>query len=96
MQQDLDAITHDIREAHKKDSTTADTVSPAADAQEKRREAMEYKGSKEEATVRLFLAQLKIKYDSLTKDELTTLIGILKKPKLIKGSDHGHSKSGKG
>ena len=79
MQKDLDVITNDIREAHKKDSTTADTVSPAADAAARLREALRFEGSDEEMQVRVFLAGLDIDYDKLTKEEFVTLIGILRK-----------------
>ena len=84
MQRDLDEITHDIREQHRTDTTTADTASPVADAQEKLQEALHYEGSAQEKMVRIFLAQLKIDYDKLTKEELVTLIRILNKSSMLK------------
>ena len=42
---EMGAILKDIRERYKKDTTTADTVSPAADAQKQLQEAMSYEGS---------------------------------------------------
>ena len=69
IQHDLDAILHDIREAHRRDSTTADSDSPAADAAKRLQEAMRYEGSAEEKQARLFLSQLGIDYDKLTQEE---------------------------
>ena len=95
MQRDLDAITRDIRERHKADSTTADTNSVAADtsaelvtgAQEaaKRLEhALSYKGTDEEKQVRVYLAQLGIEYDKLTMEELAAVMSAIKKSDLLK------------
>ena len=86
MQKDLDVITGDIRKAHKTDSTTADTTSPAADAQAKLLEAMRYEGSAEEKKARVFLAELGIDYDKISKEEFVALIGILEKSELHNGS----------
>ena len=83
--EDMGVILKDIREKHKKkDPTTADTDSPAADAQRQLEEAMNYDGSEQEKQIRVFCAQLGINYDSLTREEFVTLIGILKKSKLLK------------
>ena len=83
--EDIGVILKDIREKHKKkDSTTADTDSPAADAQRHLQEAMHYKGSEQEKQVRVFCSQLGINYDSLTMEEFVTLIGILKKSEYMK------------
>ena len=92
---DMGAILKDIRERHKKDTTTADTASPAADAQKQLQEAMSYEGSENEKKARVFLAQLGIEYDGLTKEEFVTLIGILKKSKLLKSpyNQRGRSNS---
>ena len=79
---DMDAILRDIRAAHEKDRTTADTGSPAVDTQKRLQDAMSYEGSEDEKKARIFLAQLGIPYDALTKDEFVVLIGILQK------SDH--------
>ena len=85
MQKDLDAITHDIRAAHKKDSTTADTVSPAADAQARLQDALSFEGSEQEKKIRGFFFQLGIDYDKLTKEEVVMQIKILEKSSLLKG-----------
>ena len=81
---DLTIILRDIREAHKTDMTTADIISPAAEAQKKLQEAMQYEGSEQEKKARVFCAQLGINYDKLTREEFVTLIGILKKSEHMK------------
>lgn len=77
--EDLRPIIHDIREAHRDDITTADTKSPAEDALHLLESALSYEGSPEEKVARIFLSQLDIDYDAITKDEFVTLIGILNK-----------------
>ncbi len=81
---DLDRIISTIRENHKKDRTSADTVSPAADAQKQLQDALNFEGSDEEKKVKMYLNTLGIDYNSLTKEELVTQINILKKSKHMK------------
>lgn len=84
--EDLRPIIRDIREAHKSDATTADadTESPAEKAVRQLEAALNCEGSKEEKIVRALLSQLEIDYDSLTKEEFVTLIGILNKSEHMK------------
>ena len=82
--QDLDQIVQDIREAHKKDSTTADETTAAAEVQKQLDAAMHYEGSKPETKAKLFLASLGIDYDALTMEEFTTLMNILSKSAHLK------------
>ena len=84
MHDDLDVIARDIRDRHQKDTTTADTDSPAADAAAKLQEALTFEGSQEEKQARVFLSELGIDYDKLTQEEFVSLIGILKKSALLK------------
>ena len=77
--EDLRPIIRDIREAHKADVTTADITSPAEEARHRLEDALNYEGSPEEKQARVLLSQLGIDYDTLTKDEFVTLIGILDK-----------------
>ena len=81
---DLDGIIRDIREAHIKDTTTADAVNPSDTARQELEAAMSYEGSPEERQARLFCKQLGINYDKLSKDEFVSLINILKKSSLLK------------
>ena len=84
MHKDLDVIARDIRDAHQKDTTTADIASPAADAAAKLQEALSFEGSPQEKQARVLLTELGIDYDKLTREEFVTLIGILKKSSLMK------------
>ena len=84
MHKDLDVIARDIRDAHQKDTTTADVASPAADAAAKLQEALNFEGSPQEKQARVLLSELGIDYDKLTREEFVTLIGILKKSSLMK------------
>jgi len=86
MHDDLDVIARDIRDRHQKDTTTADTDSPAADAAVKLQKALAYEGSPEEKQARVFLSELGIDYDKPTQEEFVSLIGILKKSALLKSS----------
>ena len=81
----LNKVRSYIREAHKKDSTTADTVSPAADAQARLKDALSFEGSEQEKKIRGFFFQLGIDYDKLTKEEVVMQIKILEKSSLLKG-----------
>ena len=83
---DLKGILRDIRSEHRPDTMTADEVSFAESMQNQLREAMNFEGSSEEKKIRAYLATLGIDYDTLTKEEFVSLIGILKKSKHIKCS----------
>ena len=77
--EDLRPIIRDIREAHRDDITTADTKSSAEDALHLLESALSYEGSPEEKVARIFLSQLDIDYDAITKEEFVALMGILNK-----------------
>ena len=82
--EDLTAILNDIRSAHIKDETTADEESTAVDVARQLQSATNYEGSKEERQLRAYLAAFGIDYDSCTKEELVTIISVLKKSKHLK------------
>ena len=89
---DMMEILKDIRENHRTDSTTADTtgtdmVLQALD------QANKFECSAEEAKVAMFLSQLGIKYNKITKDEFVALMKILRKSDYLKSPV---SKRGKG
>lgn len=98
----MDGIMRDIRDAHQKDTLTADAETPAAEVQKQLETAMSYEGSEEEKKVRVFLASLGIDYDTLTHEEFVTQINILKKSKHLKspynqrGKSSPYQKHGKG
>lgn len=67
---DLDRIIQDIREAHIKDTTTADAVNPSDTVRQELKSVMSYEGNDEKRQARLFCKQLGINYDKLSKEEL--------------------------
>lgn len=81
---DLSSILRDIREEHRTDALTADDDLSAAAVQKQLMEAVHFEGSSEEKKIRAYLATLGIDYDTLTKEEFVSLIGILKKSKHMK------------
>ena len=90
---DIDGIMQDIREAHRKDTTTADTTSPVAAIQKQMETAMHYEGAEEEKKAWLFLATLGIDYDKLTPEEFVTQINILKKSEHLKSPNNQRGKA---
>ena len=81
---DLKGILRDIWSEHRPDTMTADEVSFAENMQKQLMEAVHFEGSSEEKKIRAYLATLGIDYDTLTKEEFVSLIGILKKSKHMK------------
>ena len=81
---DLSSILRDIREEHRTDALTADDDLSAVAVQKQLMEAVHFEGSSEEKKIRAYLATLGIDYDTLTKEEFVSLIGILKKSKHMK------------
>ena len=80
----LSSILRDIREEHRTDALTADDDLSAAAVQKQLLAAVHFEGSSEEKKIRAYLATLGIDYDTLTKEEFVSLIGILKKSKHLK------------
>lgn len=81
---DLSSILRDIREEHRTDALTADDDLSAVAVQKQLMETVHFEGSSEEKKIRAYLATLGIYYDTLTKEEFVSLIGILKKSKHMK------------
>ena len=92
---DLDGIIRDIRELHKKDTTTAEEVNPSDTARQELEAAMSYEGSPEERQARVFCKQLGINYDKLSRGEFVSLINILKKSSLLKAQPNKRGKNKK-
>ena len=61
-----------------------DEESTAVDVARQLQSATNYEGSKEERQLRAYLAAFGIDYDSCTKEELVTIISVLKKSKHLK------------
>ena len=81
---DLKGILRDIRSEHRPDTMTADETTLVATVQGQLQDAMNFEGSSEEKKIRAYLATIGLDYDALTKEELVSLIGILKKSKYMK------------
>lgn len=92
---DISTILDDIREAHRKDPTTADEDSVAAEVSRTLQEAMSFEGSPQERQAKVYIASLGIDYESLTKEEFITLIGILKKSKRLQSRQRSQRGKGK-
>ena len=75
---DMAAILHDIRDAHKTDSTTADQKSAAAQVHQQLENAINFEGSSEEKKAKALLATLGIDYDAITMEQFVNLIEVLK------------------
>ena len=56
---------------------------------------MSYEGIAKERQTRVFLKQLGINYDKLSKEEFMTLVNILKKSSLLKGQPNKRGKNNK-
>lgn len=75
---DIAAILHDIRDAHKTDSTTADQTSAAAQVHQQLESAANFEGSSEEKKAKALLATLGIDYDAITMEQFVNLVEVLK------------------
>ena len=75
---DIAASLHDIRDAHKTDSTTADQTSAAAQVHQQLENAVNFEGSSEEKKAKALIATLGIDYDAITMEQFVNLIEVLK------------------
>lgn len=89
--EDIDRIIRDLREKHRKDSTSAPEVSVAQQMKKDLDEVANFKGSRLEKQMILYCKQLQIDYRKLTEEEFRWFIRILKKSKLYKGGGRGKS-----
>lgn len=98
---DIDRIIKDIRDAHVKDRTTADSQINLDGIKQELSNAMNLNGG-EEALIRIFCEQMDIPYDKLTSEEFTVFMQILSKsnhlknPKNMRGRTLVYQKHGKG
>ena len=90
---DMAAILHDIRDAHKTDTTTADVTSSVAQVKQQLEDVVNFEGSSEEKKANALLATLGIDYDAISKEQFINLIEVLK---LSKHMNSPISQRGKG
>ena len=88
---DIDEIIRDIREAHKRDSTSAPELSVAAQLKKALADAENFKGSTQEKQIAALLGQLGIDYNRLSPEEMRVLMKAFGKSKHLKspGSKRG-------
>ena len=90
---DIDRIMRDIRDAHQKDTLTADEFTQAEKVQEVLHDAMNYEGSDTERQLRILCNQLSIPYDKLSPNEFAGLISALQKSNILKTTKNLRGKS---
>ena len=78
-------IIRDLKEKHRKDSTSAPEVSVVQRMKKDLDEVANFKGSKLEKQIILYCKQLQIDYGKLTSEEFQWFIRILRKSKLHGG-----------
>lgn len=87
--EDIDRIIRDLRDKHRKDSTSAPEVLVAQQMKKDLDEVANFKGSRLEKQMVLYCKQLQIDYRKLTEEEFRWFIRILKKSKLYKSGGRG-------
>lgn len=78
---DIDGIMRDIKEAHRKDSTSASDTTTAEEIWQAIKEAASFTGSAQERQVVVMCRQLGIDYTRLTPEEFQVMIRVLGKSK---------------
>ena len=87
--EDIDRIIRDLREKHRKDSTSAPEVSVVQKMKQDLDEVANFKGSRLEKQIVLYCKQLQIDYGKLTPEEFRWFIRIIQKSNLNKGGGRG-------
>lgn len=91
--EDMDVILHDIRDAHRKDKTTADESDQASEIMQTVEEAMNYDGSDLERKTYAYLAQLGIDGRDLPPEDLAAQIRILQHSKYFENPENQRGKT---
>lgn len=81
---DVDSIMEDIREAHRKDKTTADDDERLAVFQARMKEALNFTGNYKEKLAHVFCHMMEIPFDKLTDEEIATLAKVLDLSPMLK------------
>ena len=82
--EDMVGILHDIKETHKRDSTSAPETPVASQVKSAIEKAAAAKGSVQEKQLAALLGMLGIDYDKLSMEEVRVLIKAFEKSKLLK------------
>lgn len=81
--EDIDAIIADIREAHKKDRTTAESHTTATKLKQAMEDAMQCEGSDQEKQMRIYCNLLEIPYDDMPPEEFDAVLHWLRRSKAL-------------
>ena len=92
MHDDLDSIVRDIREAHRKDKTTADPQPTLDDVKEKFEQAIG-QGSDTEMLIHEFCDKLQIPFEKISSEDFSAFLRILSLSKQLKNSNNMRGKA---
>lgn len=81
--EDIDAIIADIRDAHKKDKTTAESQTTAAKLKQAIEDAVQCDGSDQEKQMRIYCNLLDIPYDDMPPEEFDAVLRWLRRSKVL-------------
>lgn len=88
---DLDSILRDIREAHRKDKTTADPQPALEDIKEKFQRDIQ-QGSATEMMIHVFCDKLQIPFEKISSEDFSAFLRILSLSKLLKNPNNMRGK----
>ena len=92
MHDDLDSIVRDIREAHRKDKTTADPQPTLDDVKEKFEQAI-HQGSDIEMLIHEFCDKLQIPFEKISSEDFSAFLRILSLSKMLKNPNNMRGKA---
>ena len=92
MHDDLDSIVRDIREAHRKDKTTADPQPTLDDVKEKFEQAIQ-QGSDIEMMIHEFCDKLQIPFEKISSEDFSAFLRILSLSKQLKSPNNMRGKA---
>lgn len=88
----LDSIVRDIREAHRKDKTTADPQPTLDDVKEKFEQAI-HQGSDIEMLIHEFCDKLQIPFEKISSEDFSAFLRILSLSKILKNPNNMRGKT---
>jgi transcriptional regulator with XRE-family HTH domain len=89
---DLDSIVRDIREAHRKNKTTADPQPTLDDVKEKFEQAI-HQGSDIEMLIHEFCDKLQIPFEKISSEDFSAFLRILSLSKILKNPNNMRGKT---
>ena len=93
LHEDLDGIIRDIREAHRKDRTTADAQPSLEDVKEKFEQAVG-QGSDLEMLIQEFCDKLQIPFEKISSEDFSAFLRILSLSRILKNPNNMRGKPG--